>query len=84
MTVKEFENKVWRIEGVRVVVRAAASAAVQDYGYRNAADKTWNLSEWLENRVVSKLNGYDVVVIGADGKVPHGRTLLRTIRERYA
>ncbi len=36
MTVEEFEEKVWDVEGIRLVVRAGANASVDEYNYQKA------------------------------------------------
>ncbi len=83
MTVQEFEEKVWSIDTIRVVVRANANDIVGDYSSKNATTGTWSLSEWLRKKVERKLSGKEVKVIAGDGEEPHGRTLLRTIRRSY-
>jgi len=84
MKASEFEDKVWEIEGVRVVLRCPDNHQVEDYDYKNAANQTMLLTEWLKVRVLPKLKDIDVQVISGNGEQPHGRSLLRTIRASYA
>jgi hypothetical protein len=83
MNVAEFEDAVWAVEGVRIVIRAAPNTAVGDYDYQRGAQDTWRIGQLLENRIVPKLNGYEVTVLQGDGEQPHGRVILRTLRASY-
>lgn len=83
MTVQEFEQAVWQVEGIRVVVRAAPSAEVGSYPYRNAAIKSNSVTQWLESRIAPQLENYGVQVVDGYGVRPHGGTSLRKIRASY-
>lgn len=83
MTVTEFEEVVWEIETIRLVIRADLNEEVGDYPYQNAADKTLSLTRWLQGRVQDQLEGYSVQVVDGYGEQPHGRTALRNIRASY-
>lgn len=83
MQVKDFEDGVWNCEGIRIVVRAAQDQTVNDYDKNNAAPASWSVSEWLKKRVVPCLNGIDAVVIAGDGQEPHGKILIKKIRQSY-
>ncbi len=83
MTVEKFEEKVWGLEGIRVIVRASTSDTVKDYNYRRRAQGTWRITQLLKKRINSKVGKKKVVVIEGNGEEPHGRTLLRTLRKSY-
>ena len=83
MTVEEFEEKVWGLEGIRVIVRASSDDTVKDYEYRKRAQGTWRITQLLQNRIAPKIGRKEVLVIGGDWEEPHGRTLLRTLRKSY-
>jgi hypothetical protein len=83
MNVSDFEEKVWAIEGIRIVVRAASSTVVNDYDFKKAADESWRVTEWLDKRVRGCINGLEVAVIQGDGEEPHGKVILRTLRPGY-
>jgi len=83
VTVEDFEEKVWEIDRIRIVVRAPAKDQVDDYNWQNSAAETQRVTEWLETRIVPKIGAREVIVIGGDGEEPHGRTLLRTLRDGY-
>jgi len=83
MTVEEFEEKVWEVEGIRIVVRAPADTPVGDYDYQKACQESWRVTQWLESRVRPNLNAHEVIVIQGDGEEPHGRVILRTVRQAY-
>lgn len=82
MTIKEFEDTIWRLEGIRLVVRETGD--VDDYDYQNAANRTWSIAEWLRNRVEPRLPDSEIIVLDGRGEQPNRRTLLETLRGSYA
>jgi hypothetical protein len=84
MKATDFEDKVWEIEGIRIVLRCPPNTEVSGYDYKNAADQNSSVSEWLKGRVLPKINDISVDVIAGNGEQPHGRSLLRTVRSSYA
>ena len=84
MTIKEFEESVWRLEGIRLVVRETVDVQVDDYDYQNAANRTWSIAEWLRNRVEPCLPGSEIVVLDGQGEQPNRRKRLDTLRGSYA
>ena len=83
MTVQELEDKVWALDGIRIVVRASVITKVQDYRHKNAAQASWRITQFIEKRVQPLLKKQEVVVLMGDGEEPHGRTLLSSIRDSY-
>ncbi|MDR0458257.1 MAG: hypothetical protein LBH10_04410 [Burkholderiaceae bacterium] len=83
MKVREFEEKVWAIEGVRIVLRVDQNTEVGDYPYERAADETWRITELMEKRILKNSGEISWVVIQGDGEQPHGAVILRTIRRSY-
>jgi hypothetical protein len=88
MKLSDFEDKVWELEGIRLVVRAPSSTKVDDYSYKSAADKSWSVTEFLKKRVLPKLSSgddttHEVSVIEGNGEEPNGKTKLRTLRASY-
>ena len=84
MTVQEFEDKVWEVEGIRIVIRANTKDSVTAYNYQNAAQETWRVTQWLKNRIRPKLRNKQVALVEGNGEEPHGRTILRTLRKSYS
>lgn len=84
MTFWEFEQAIWQLERVRVLVRDGSNTTVDDYPYQNAANRGWSLTTWLNNRVHPQLNGQEVIVVGGNGEVPNGKTLLVNVRDSYS
>jgi hypothetical protein len=84
MKVSDFEEKVWAIEGVRVVLRIAPNTEVGDYNYKKAADESWRITE-LGVKRIEKSIGNDIAytVIQGDGEEPNGKVILRTLRNGY-
>ena len=83
MTVAELEKKVWDQDGVRIVLRDRSRARVGKYIRQNAARETWSIKKFLDNRINPLVREKEVVVLDGKGKIPHGRTLLKTIRLSY-
>jgi hypothetical protein len=83
MKVSEFEDKVWTIEKVRIVLRVDPCTEVEDYDFKNAADESWRITELLDKRINPRINNIPVVVLQGDGEQPHGRVILRTLRGGY-
>jgi len=83
MNVREFEDAVWAVERVRIVIRSRANSVVDDYDYERASQDTWRGNQLLGNRIIPKVGNRDVVVLQGDGEQPHGRVILRTLRASY-
>jgi len=83
MTIRELESKIWDQDGVRIVIRDHSNRSVDQYPQRNAAQGNWRITQYLENRIQRLVKGREVVVVDGSGKVPHGGTLLKTLRESY-
>ena len=84
MRVNEFEEKVWEIEGVRIVIRANSNEKVEVYDFVNTAPQGNTLTWFLSGRVKPLLaDNMKVVTIDGSGKVPNGKTLLSTLRQTY-
>jgi len=83
MKVRDFEDKVWETEGIRIVIHAKDNTDVEDYDYKKAADASWRITELGQKRIDKHLDGNTFSVIQGDGEEPNGRVILRTIRNSY-
>lgn len=83
VTVADFEDAVWEIEGIRVVVRDWSGGRIRGYGYERAARESWRVSEFLDKRIGPVADSREVVVVDGGGLRPHGLTLLRNVRASY-
>jgi hypothetical protein len=83
MTVQELENKVWEQDGIRIIVRDRSNAKVKEYKHKNAAQEKWSIIKFLSNRINPLVRDKEVVVLYGNGEMPHGGTLLKTIRQSY-
>ena len=83
MTIKEFEGIVWQIDGVRVVIRATPDVQVDDYTFKNAFQSNLSVTKFLNVRILPFVRGYEAFVIDGKGEIPHGRTLVSSVRESY-
>ncbi|WOB25909.1 hypothetical protein NYR95_19885 [Xanthomonas dyei] len=79
----DFEDKVWAIEGVRIVLRVDQNTLVEDYSYKKAADESWRIKELIDKRIEKCVGATPIVVVQGDGEEPHGRVILRTLRTGY-
>mgnify|MGYP000499890391 CR=1 FL=1 len=84
MKASDFEEKVWTIEGVRIVLRIAPNTEVGEYTYKKAADESWRITE-LGSKRIEKSIGTDIpyTVIQGNGEEPNGKVILRTLRNGY-
>lgn len=83
MKAGEFEERVWTVEGIRIVLRTDPNTEVKDYDYKKAADESWRITELGEKRIEKCTNGIPYSVIQGNGEEPHGKVILRTIRNGY-
>lgn len=83
MTVQEFENKVWQMDRVRVIVRAPAGKQVKDYKHKNAAQGNWRITEYIDKRLKPLIDDLEVMILEGDGEQPHGGSLLDSVRQSY-
>ncbi|MCD6328425.1 hypothetical protein J7M28_12860 [bacterium] len=84
MTVQELEDKVWKLDGIRIVVRASVSTQVGDYSHKNKGQNNWRISEFVQKRLAGLLSKLEVVVLMGNGQEAHGNTLLSSIRDSYS
>lgn len=84
MKVNEFEDAVWAVDGIRVVLRANPETVVKSYDKKNAADAGWRITEFISKRISPCIGDIAVVVIQGDGEEPNGNVILRTLRKGYA
>jgi hypothetical protein len=83
MNVTEFEQKVWEVDRLRVIVRAPNNATVQDFTQRNAAGQGQRLTEYLEVRIYPRVAPYEVTIVRGDGSLPHRGTSVGNVRQSY-
>jgi hypothetical protein len=79
----DFEEKVWAIESIRIVLRTTPNTEVEDYDYKKAADESWRITELGAKRIEKCIASIPYVVIQGDGEEPNGKVILRTLRKSY-
>ena len=84
MRIDEFEEAVWALERVRIVVRTSPEEEVQEYSY-SAPERENRSWAWLRDNRIQNLVGLDhwVVAIDGTGQVVDGRMGLRRLRASY-
>jgi hypothetical protein len=83
MRVGEFEEAVWRIDHIRVVVRAPHDETVQNFDYMRAAEQSLRLSEYANTRIEPRLNGFKFEIIDGSGCFPNRNTRVGNLRQSY-
>ena len=83
MRVHEFENAVWELEGVRIVVRASPEEEVGEYEYRNPERETRSWARLKNDRIQGLIGDRWVEAIDGSGAVVDGRRGLRSLRASY-
>ena len=89
-TVRAVERQIERVEGFRVAIRHPDGRDVRGdrmhmptYRFRRAMADNANVRAWRDGRFRLRYPGFDVVVVGRDGRDVHGATLLGTVRDEY-
>ncbi|WP_155801702.1 hypothetical protein [Magnetospirillum molischianum] len=83
MKVSEFEQKVWELDGIRIILRADSNDEVGEYERVRAVAQSSSIAEFIENRVKKHIGDVDVVVVDGRGTIPRRNSLVSTIRETY-
>jgi hypothetical protein len=83
MQVWEFEEAAWRVDHVRVVVRAPKRTAVEDFEWVNAYDEKAKVASYIRTRLSSKIGDYEVSIYDGRGLEPNGNMYIRRVRTSY-
>mgnify|MGYP003604850778 CR=1 FL=1 len=83
ISIAAFEQKVFELEEMRVVVRGNPNNLVEDYDYDRATNSRTSITKWLENRVKPCVGDHRVVVIAGEGTIPNGLTHVSKLRKSY-
>ena len=83
MTIDEFEKEVWRIDGVRIVIRAPRLDKVDDFNWVNAADESQSLTKYSNIRILPNIGDLPYSVVAGDGEEPNGKNSMKTLRKSY-
>jgi hypothetical protein len=84
MKLAAFEQQVWDVENIRIVVRADENDEVKAYNLKRAADETWTTNKFLNNRIEPRVGSKKVVVIRGDGQKSRGNVRLHNLRATYS
>lgn len=82
-TVGQFENRVWELERIRVVVRADRRAEVGKYGFGYKARRAMTVARFVEDRIMGSVGNFGVAVVDGSGRVPGEDTPVGTVRDSY-
>jgi type I restriction enzyme M protein len=81
-------DQIWAVEGLNVLFIAKdgteiAHRRVDDYPYQRAANSSWTVARWRDQRFSPNYPDFDVEVLDVSGEVVHGKTHLSTVRDSY-
>jgi type I restriction enzyme M protein len=86
-SIRTISKQIQAVEGFDVDFRSfdgnGARQRVDDYPYVNAANRSWTVAKWRDQRFWPCYWDYDVHVLDATGSPVHGRTQLDTVRASY-
>lgn len=84
MLVWEFEEAVWDLERIRIVVRTGSDDETEPYTHRHPERETNSAAAFLRDRIQPCIGEREAIVIDGTGRsIYGGRTHLRTIRNSY-
>lgn len=83
MYVFEFEQRVWQVDRMRIVIRAPVQATVDDFNWTNRANQGMTVTEYIETRINVRIGDLEGIIIGGNGKQPRGNTLIGNVRLSY-
>jgi hypothetical protein len=83
MHVCEFEQKVWEIDRLRVIIRAGHSEVIEDFDWVNAAEQNHTLVAYANLRIIPKVGERQYLFINGRGSEPNGEVLVRDLRASY-
>ncbi len=82
-TVGKFENRVWELERIRIVIRADCREEVGQYGFRYKATRKTTVAKFVEDRIMGSVGEFSVDVIDGSGCIPDGNAPVGTVRDSY-
>jgi type I restriction enzyme M protein len=80
--------QIWEVEGFEVTFLSwdgtdVAHRRVDDYPFQRAANSSWTVARWREQRFAPNYPDFDVEVLDESGQPVHGKTHLSTVRASY-
>ena len=88
-SVGSVERQIRRVEGFPAAIRQLGRNLRDDrtglpgYPFHRAAADRMNVAAWKRTRFQPRYPGFEVDVLGRDGRSVHGATLLETVRAEY-
>ena len=89
MKAKNLVRKIARVEGLDVKIskngrKVNSNATIEaKYDYEKAAPNSQTAADLIKKRLAKALPGYDVEVLGGNGKAIIGHTKLKNVRAEY-
>jgi len=81
--IHEFEQAVWRVDRLRLLVRGPKDAIVGDYDWVKAADQGLTVTEYIKTRITLKVMYLQFSIVDGSGKMPNGKTKIGNLRQSY-
>lgn len=85
MNVWDFEEAVWKLERIRIVIRASGFCSVQAYDFTEPDWGHQSAARFLRSRIRPRIGDKEVFIIdGRGGVYDGGNKQLDTIRHSYS
>lgn len=88
-TIKSVENKIFRVEGVKVQFMQNGRKVRLDreirpqYECRRMLKNSASVKNFIELRLKDQFPGFDFVVLKKDGHIASGQTKMSTVRDTF-
>ncbi len=83
MTLYELENRIFSLEGVRIIIRSNRNQ-FDDYLYVRKCPDNTSIKDFIDTRISPILDKEEsVCVVNGYGEIPNNRTHIGTIRASY-
>ena len=80
---KRFEEKIFEIEKVRLIIRAGEDHSVGKFDFSRKYKGSNTIDAWLNARVRSPLDGFDFVIVDGRGYSPGNNMTMDNLRNSY-
>lgn len=83
MNLKNLENEIFELEGIRVILRSCKLKKFQ-YPYQRKCSDNVSIFDFIQTRINSLAEGVlDAVIVDGYGNIPNSRTHVGTVRATY-
>ena len=80
-TLRKFEDRVWALERIRIVIRADCAEEVGEYGFGYKATRKMTVAGFIQNRIMGSIGDFSVEAVDGSGCVPDGTVPIGTVKD---